>query len=378
MMTFFYYLISFLVIINVIVIVHELGHYIAAKKIGVKIVKFSVGMGPEIWGFDDKEGTHWCFSWLPIGGYVMTLGDADPSSSTEDTEGYEKLSEEDKKRSIISKSNWEKMLFAFGGPLANYVYAFVVVFLMAFFYGVPKYEPVVGEVLKNSAAERAGMLAGDRVVSVDGQKVEKYRDILVHLSMSEQDDASFLIEREGKLLSINVTPEITIKKKIIGGDKKTKLFGIKSKSPVFEKLSFIGSIKRAIADCVSASKEMCLVFKKLFAGQRSLNDFGGVVYMASVAGDLTKTGNIAMLIMFTVTLSLNLGFINLFPLPVLDGGRILICFLEQITRRKFNEKFEEYIMVACAIFLIFLMFLTTINDILRIEVVDKFVSKLLG
>ena len=100
--------------------------------------------------------------------------------------------------------------------------------------------------------------------------------------------------------------------------------------------------------------------------------------MAHVAGDLTKNGNFALLIMFTVTLSLNLGFINLFPLPVLDGGRILICFLEEITRRKFNEKIEEYVMGACAIFLIFLMFLTTINDILRIEVVENFVSKFLG
>ncbi|MBR1734785.1 MAG: site-2 protease family protein, partial [Alphaproteobacteria bacterium] len=187
-------------------------------------------------------------------------------------------------------------------------------------------------------AEKAGMLAGDRILSVNGQKVEKYRDILVNLSMSEQDKANFLIERGKNIISLDVIPEISVKKKLLGGEKKSKLFGIKSKTAVFERLSVTEAFKRAFSDCISATKEMCFVFKKLFAGQRSLDDFGGVVYMASVAGDLTKTGNIAMLIMFTVTLSLNLGFINLFPLPVLDGGRILICFIEQITRRKFNEK----------------------------------------
>ena len=377
-MAFFYYLISFLVIINLIVVVHEFGHYLAAKKIGVKVEKFSVGMGPEVCGFNDKEGTRWCISWLPIGGYVMMLGDGDVSSSTEDLEGFEKLSAEDKKKSIISKNNWEKMFVAFAGPFSNYVYAFVVVFCMAFFYGVPKYEPIIGEVLKNSAAEKAGILAGDRILSVDGKKVEKYRDILVHLSMSDSDKASFVIDRNGQMIALDVIPQVTEKKRVIGAPKRTKMFGLKSMNPTFEKLSFGSAFSRAFSDCVSATKEMFMVFGKLFEGKKSLNDFGGVVYMAHVAGDLTKNGNFALLIMFTVTLSLNLGFINLFPLPVLDGGRILICFLEEITRRKFNEKIEEYIMGTCAIFLIFLMFLTTINDILRIEVVENFVSKFLG
>lgn len=377
-MTFIYYLISFFVIINLIVITHEYGHYLAAKKIGVKVTTFSVGMGPEICGFTDKEGTRWCLSWLPVGGYVMMLGDGDASSTTEDLGSYEKLSEEDKKKSIISKNNWEKMLVAFGGPFANYVYAFVVIFVMAFFHGVPKYEPIIGGVLAGSAAERAGMLAGDKVLSVDNHKVKKYRDILVQLSLSPNEKARFVVERDGRLLSFDVTPDIKRKKKLLGGVKEQRIFGIKSKTPTYEKLSLNGSIKRAFSDCYDATKEMCLVFKNLFAGRKSLDDFGGVVQMASVAGQLTKDGNFAMLIMFTVMLSLNLGFFNLFPLPVLDGGRILICFIEQVLRKKINEKIQEYIMVACAIFLIFLMFLTTINDILRIEVVSNFVSKLVG
>lgn len=376
-MTFIYYLIAFLVVINLIVITHEFGHYLAAKKVGVKVVKFSVGMGSEIFGFNDKNGTRWCFSWLPIGGYVMILGDDDILSSTDLKNLKNSNFEEDKKKSISSKSNWEKIFIAFAGPFANYIYAFVVVFFMAFFWGVPKYEPVIGEVLKGSAAEKAGVLAGDRILSVNGQKVEKYHDVLVCLSLSEKDEANFAISRKGREISIDIAPQIVEKKNVTGISSREKIFGLKSGKPVFETLPLADSLFRAFSECVSATKEMLAVFTKLFSGKKSLNDFGGVVQMARVAGNLIQSGNFIMLIMFTVSLSLNLGFINLFPLPVLDGGRILICFLEEITRKKINAKVEGYIMGTCAIFLIFLMLLTTINDVLRIETVNNFVSKFL-
>jgi regulator of sigma E protease len=129
---------------------------------------------------------------------------------------------------------------------------------------------------------------------------------------------------------------------------------------------------------MNATKEMCTIFRRLFAGEKSLEDFGGVVRMAEVAGNLSKSGNFALLIMFTVTLSLNLGFINLFPLPVLDGGRILISFAEQITGKKLNKTVQEYIMIACAALLIFLMLIMTVNDVLRLECVSKFVSNFFG
>ena len=378
-MNFLYYLVSFFVIINVIVLVHELGHYLAARKCGVKVEIFSLGMGSELFGFTDKHGTRWRFSMLPIGGYVMMAGDGDASSTTDKgEESLEGLSEEDKAKSIITKSNWEKMFVAFAGPFANYIYAFVVIVAMGFFYGVPKYAPIVGEVLKGSPAEKVGFLAGDKIISVDGNNIERYRDIVVNISNSEKPEINFVVEREGKQLSINVAPEITEKKRLFGGVKKTKLIGLKSPEPIFEKLSFMDSVSRAFKDCVSTTKEMLNVFSRLFAGKKSLDDFGGVVHMASVAGDLSKSGNFAVLIMFTVTLSLNLGFINLFPLPVLDGGKIVICFIEQVLRRKFNRKLQEYIMIVCAILLIFLMLITTVNDIARIEVVSNFISKLLG
>ncbi|GHU12656.1 zinc metalloprotease [Alphaproteobacteria bacterium] len=376
-MDWFYYLVSFFVIINTIVFVHEFGHYWAARKVGVKITTFSLGMGPEIFGFNDKNGTRWRFSLLPIGGYVMMLGDGDASSTTEDEKTLEGLSEEEKQRSIIYKSNWERMWIAFAGPFANYIYAFVVLLIMGISYGVPKHLPIVGEVLKDSPAETAGFAAGDKILSVDGTQVEKFRDVLISISNDDNEKLSFEVERDGKSITLEVTPKITEKKKLLGGVKKTKLIGIKPGDPIFERTSLVDSFTGAIGVCISSTKEMCFMLSRLFSGKKSLDDFGGIVHMASVAGDLSKSGSFALLILFTVTLSLNLGFINLFPLPVLDGGRILLCFIEQVIRRKLNEKFQEYIMIACALLLILLMLATTINDILRLESVNKFVCKVL-
>jgi regulator of sigma E protease len=376
-MSILYYLVSFFLIINIIVFIHEYGHYLAAKKCNVKISKFSIGIGPEIWGVDDKYGTRWCFSLLPIGGYVLMLGDGDIASTTENEESLKELSEEERQQSFPAKSNWEKMSIAFCGPLFNYIYAFIVMVLMSVFYGAPQYRPIVEEVLNGSPAEKCGIMPGDKILSVDGEKVEKYRDIVIKISDNKSEKIVFLIERKERQMVFRIAPEIKEVKKLIGGTRKSKIVGIKSGKPVFEKRFLWGALGYAFHECASTTAEMCGVFAKLFMGKKSIDDFGGVVHMASIAGDLSKTGNFALLIMFTVTLSLNLGFINLLPLPVLDGGRIFICLIEQIFGKKLNQTLQERIMIVCAFLLISLMLVTTVNDVLRIEVVSRFVSNLM-
>ncbi|MDR2723713.1 MAG: M50 family metallopeptidase [Holosporaceae bacterium] len=376
-MSIFHYLFSFFFVINIIVFVHEYGHFLAAKRVGVKVLKFSIGIGPEICGINDKHGTRWCFSLFPIGGYVMMQGDGDIASATEDEESLKDMTAEDSNQSIITKSNWEKMLVAFCGPFFNYIYAFVVVAGLAFFYGAPVYDTTIANVLTGSPAEKAGLLVGDKIIAVAGQKVDKYSEVIRRIK-EEAGKIDFLIERNGIQEKISISPEIKETKMLLGGVKKNKIVGIHSGSPVFVKKSLRDSIKFAVLECVNATKEMCMIFARLFAGKKSLDEFGGVVRMAEVAGNLSQSGSFALLIMFTVTLSLNLGFINLFPLPILDGGKILISFVEQITGKKLNKALQEYVMMACAALLIFLMLVMTVNDVLRLEVVNRFVSNIIG
>ncbi len=373
-MAFFYYVLSFLIIINVIVFVHEYGHFQAARRAGVKVSTFSIGMGPEIFGYTDKQGTRWIFSALPVGGYVMMLGDGDISSTTEDKKSLKNLSEEEKKKSFYAKSNWEKIWIAFCGPLFNYIYAFMVVLVMSFFYGIPNYSPIIQDVKPGSPAEIAGMQKGDKVLFVDDKKVEQFRDISIGIVCSDSDTINFTIERNGEQQMISVRPAIEETKKPWGSSKKRKIVGIMRGEPEFIKKDFIDSVATAFRTCWNSTVEMFCVFERLFSGKSSIDNFGGIVQMGKVAGDLSKSGHFAQLIMFTVMLSLNLGFINLFPLPVLDGGRILICFLEEITGKKLNEKLQEYLMFICMLLLIFLMLVTTVNDVLNIEWVGKFVS----
>ena len=374
-MNFIYYFLSFFLIINVIVFVHEYGHFQAARKMGVKVSTFSLGMGPELFGFEDKHGTRWIFSAFPIGGYVMMLGDGDASSMTEDKESLKGLSEEEKKQSFYAKSNWAKIWIAFCGPFFNYIYAFVVVIFLSLFYGFPNYEPIIASVKQGSPAELSGIKSGDRILYVDDQKVERFRDINLGIFCSDSEKVKFTLERNGVIQTIEVKPKIKEEKKPWGTTKKTKVVGITSGAPVYVRSGLMDSVKIALKYCWNSTVEMFSVFSRLFSGKSSIDNFGGIVRMTKEAGDLSKSGNFVQLIMFTVMLSLNLGFINLFPLPVLDGGRIFICFIEEITGKKLNEKLQEYLMIGCMIFLIFLMLITTVNDILNIETVSKFIFK---
>ena len=341
-------------------------------------MKFSVGMGPEICGVDDKHGTRWCISAFPVGGFVMMLGDGDIASATTDEELVEQLSEEEKKMTITSKSNWEKILVSFAGPFFNYVYAFVALVILGFSYGLPKYNAIIGEVQQESAAMEAGLQKNDKILAVDNQKVTEFREISRIMRDSEAEKFRFEIEREGQQLSVEITPKIKEKRTLFGGIKKIRQLGITQSSPTFVKKTFSEAFVAAWNECVTVTKGISESLMKLFSGKRSLDDFGSIVHMASVAGKLSQEGNLAMLIVFTITLSLNLGYINLLPLPVLDGGNIFMCLIEQISGRKINPKIQEYVMMFFAILLILLMLIMMANDIVRFDAVNNFISSLLG
>ena len=367
-----YYIISFVLVITLIVFVHEFGHYWAARRAGVKVLKFSIGMGPELFGLTDKHGTRWCFSLIPVGGYVLMLGDEDISSAQSD-EKINELSEEDKKQAFHLKSNWQKMWISFCGPFANYIYAFVVMSLIFIFAGMPISTPQVMDTLDGSPARIAGIQKGDIIKSVNGVEIKKCEKVLAVVNKAKTESVQIVIDRNGQEMTFDITPAAQEKRSIFGKKKGYKYIGVTFDNSRYEKIGAIEAVKRSFMTCVDSTRAMLGLFKNLFTGKQSMDNLGGFVYMASVTGDIAKSGNLIMLLMFTVTLSLNLGFINLLPFPVVDGGNILVNFIEQCLGRPINRKLMDYVMSGGAICLILLMLITTMNDILRLEAVNKWI-----
>lgn len=368
------YVVSFLFIITLIVFVHEFGHYIAARRAGVKILTFSIGMGPELFGFHDKHGTRWRFSLIPVGGYVMMLGDEDISSAQAD-ENVEKLSDEEKKQAFHLKSNWQKMWISFCGPFANYIYAFVVMIFVFVFVGAPINTAEISNVMPDSPAYNAGLKEGDVIKTINGREVNRVEKVAMIINSLKEKSTSIVVNRNGSEMTFNVTPEEKHGRSLFGKRKVSKRIGVAFSMSRYEKVNLVNAVRSSFITCVDSTIMMYTLFKKLFSGRQSVDNLGGVVYMASVAGDIAKTGNFVMLLMFTVTLSLNLGFINLLPFPVVDGGNILVSLIEQCIGRSINRKLMNYIMSIGGVCLIFLMCLTTLNDILRFKVVnDWFLS----
>lgn len=375
MMDSFYYVVAFLLVITAIVFVHELGHYLAARHAGVKILKFSIGMGPELFGITDKHGTRWSFSLLPVGGYVTMLGDGDIASS-QSSETITQLSEEDKKGAFHLKSNWQKMWISFCGPFANYIYAFVVMAGIFIISGVPTNTPEIASVLPNSPAQIAGLMKGDVIKCINDIEITRSEKVINVVNSHKTDKLKVIVEREGRELSFDIVPTAQEKRSLFGKKKGYKYIGVLFDSSRTEKVGVFKAIQQSFIGCMDTTVGMFSLIRKLFTGQQSIDNLGGFVYMASVTGDIAKTGNIIMLLMFTVTISLNLGFINLLPFPVVDGGNILVNIIEQCIGRPINRKLMDYIMSGGAICLIFLMLLTTLNDILRLKAVNDWFSAL--
>ncbi len=364
-----YYIISFMLVITLIVFVHEFGHYWAAKKAGVKVLKFSIGMGPELFGVTDKSGVRWSFSLIPVGGYVMMFGDDDIASSQPD-KNIEKLSEKDKQQAFHLKSNWQKIWISFCGPFANYIYAFIVMIGIFIVAGVPINKPEVYTVVPGSPAQVVGLQKGDVIKTINGIDVERSENVIRLVNTQKEETLKVVANRDGKDLSFDIIPAATEKRSLFGKKKGYKYIGVGFDNSKFEKIGVIEAIKRSFVSCVDTTVGMFMLFRNLINGQQSVDNLGGFVYMASVTGEIAKNGDLITLLMFTVTLSLNLGFINLLPFPVVDGGNILVSFIEQCLGRPINKKFMGYIMYIGAMCLIFLMLLTTLNDILRLKVVN--------
>jgi len=349
-------LISFIVLLGILIFVHELGHFLAARMADVGVLKFSLGFGPKIFGKKIGE-TEYVLSWIPLGGYVKLLGES----------GNEELSPEEEKKSFCKQSVWKKILIVLAGPGFNFLLA-VVIFIFVLIYGLPSLTSEIGEVQKDSAAYEAGMQNGDKIVSMNGEKVKFWDDIRAVIAESKDKQIEIVVERKGEEKSLFVKPKLSKSKNIFGEEVSAYLIGISpSEKTVIERRNPWDAIITSVYKTWEISKLTVISVVKIFEGVISPKTLGGPIFIAQVAGAQVKEGLIPF-ILFMAILSINLGVINLFPIPVLDGGHILFYLIEIVTRREISLKVRELSQQIGFVILLMLMLFVIFIDIERLNI----------
>lgn len=349
-------LISFIILLGVLIFVHELGHFLAARMAGVGVLKFSLGFGPKIFGKKIGE-TEYVLSWIPLGGFVKLLGES----------GNEELSPEDEKRSFCKQSVWKRILIVLAGPSFNFFLA-IIIFTVVLIYGLPNLTSDVGEVQKGGAAYEAGMQNGDKIISMNGIKIEFWEDIRVIIAETKEKQIEVVVERgkDNKILMIK--PRLSKSKNIFGEDVSAYLIGIlPSQKTMIERRNPWDAILSSVSKTWEISKLTVLSVVKMIEGVLSPRTLGGPIFIAQVAGAQVKEGMIPF-ILFMAVLSINLGVINLFPIPVLDGGHIFFYLIEVVMRREVSVKVREWSQQIGFVFLLMLMLFVIFIDIERLNI----------
>lgn len=361
-----YYVVPFLLLLGILVFVHEFGHFIVARKLGVSVSAFSIGFGKELWSVTDKKGTVWKISAIPLGGYCQFLGDADESSSTSEID-LSKYTPEEQKHLFALQSPIKKLAISVAGPLFNYLLAFVIFFGLFFFIGSYDIPPVVSDVIENSPAQKAGILKDDKILEINGTEIDNWSDITKEISVAV-NDATLKIERRNEIITV-VIPLETIEYAYDGEEKpiKRKMIGIKGEAKQFREVKdnfrFFDSIKKAAIELYDVTDMTLRGVGQMITGERSSEDVGGIIRIAEMSGDISKSRSFWDFLSFMALLSINLGLINLFPIPLLDGGHVVIYLLEIVSRRELNKKFKDYLFRFGLGFILFLMVFATWNDI---------------
>lgn len=351
----------FLVVISIIVFIHEFGHYIVAKWCGVKVEVFSIGFGRELCGWNDKSGTRWKISLLPLGGYVKMFGDGGPASDP--SKELETLSDEEKKVTFHHKSLPKKAAIVAAGPLANFILTIAILTSFIYTRGISSTEPVVGEVMPDTPAAVAGIRPGDRILEMNGAVMDVFNDIPSGLLTNLGTPVKLLIERDGTQTEMTVTPKMVTSKDPFGNDFTHPVLGIKSPQITSETVG----PPRAVWEATKLTYVFCKTTLKgigqIIMGERSAaKDIKGPIGMAKMTGQAAEKGFNTMLY-FIAILSANLGLINLFPIPILDGGHLMFYAIQGVTRQPINAKIHDMCLRVGMAMISMLMAFAIINDL---------------
>lgn len=361
LLQFAHYALSFAGVILVVVFIHEFGHYIAAKKMGVRVEVFSIGFGKELFGWNDASGTRWKICLLPLGGYVKMFGDSNPASSP-DFAQLEKLSPEEASKAFHTKPLFAKALIVAAGPLANFLFAIVIMSIFFTSSGRPSVDPIVTQVLSEGPAAKAGLRPGDKIIEINGQAVKEFSDLKREIEFAVEETLTLTIDRNNALLKKEITPIKQTSQDVFGNAVTRKIIGITSEHISYKKISLLESIHVSIKETYRLCTDTLRAVWQMIRGQRSTEDLKGPIGIAKYSGQAASQG-MQVFIWYIIILSINLGLMNLFPIPLLDGGHLLYYAIEAIQGRPMAVKIQQFGFKIGLALLIGLAFFSTFNDL---------------
>ena len=367
-----YYVVLFLFVITVLVYFHELGHYWVARRNNVRVEVFSIGFGPEIYGWTNEAGTRWKISAIPLGGYVKMLGQSDLPAGDGDEEGEEPpLTEEEKAFSFQHKSLAQRSAIVAAGPVANFLLAIVLFAGLIMTVGSAKPYAGVGTVLPASSAAAAGFEAGDRIISIDGAPVTWFSDLVRIVSAKPEVLLKIEVQRNGKTLTLTATPKRHQQINDEGKIEEIGLLGVRydPEQVEYERQNPLVATWMGIKQTASIIGKILSFLGDMLSGQGKTDDFGGPLRIAEISGQMAQ-GGADNLVFFMALLSINLGLINLFPIPVLDGGHLLFFAVEAIRGRPLGARAQEYGFRFGLILVLILMVFATWNDLVHFRVIE--------
>ena len=360
------YLIPFIILITVVVFIHEYGHYYFAKRYGVGVTDFSIGFGREIFGWNDKSGTRWKICWIPLGGYVKFFGDRNVFSQSEQQDLINKYGPNDKDKLFILKPLYQRSLIVAAGPFANFLLAILIFSFIFMFVGKDMTPAVIDEVKIDSPAYVAGMKKNDQIIKIDNKKVESILEVSTFINSSTSEAITFTLKRNEEMITLNIIPELVSSKDAFGNSVKKRLIGIKllPLNDKFEKKK-LGPSKALYYSFKEVWFVSTTSLKYLFSmilGNADSSQLGGPIRIAKITGQVAEYGIIPFLSIMAY-ISISLGLINLFPIPMLDGGHLMFYAFEKILGRPLKQKTQESFF-RIGLFLLFsLMFFVTFNDL---------------
>ncbi len=364
----------FVCVIGLLVFVHEFGHYYVARLCGVRADTFSIGFGREVLGWSDRRGTRWKLGWLPLGGYVKFAGDLNAASETapdiDDTPV-------DQRAGLFHFAPlWQKALITAAGPLTNFALAIAIFAGFFMTYGAPLTPSVVGRVDPAGRAAAAGIAAGDRIVAIDGARVERFEQVSARIAIDVGEPLTLRLERGSTTRTVEVTPKVLYETDRFGNRYQIGRLGIQSGPARYERLGVFAALPAAAVHTVEITKSSLVGLWQVVSGRRPLDQMGGPIKMAQLSGQQASLG-LPNLVEFIALISINLGFINLLPIPMLDGGHLFLYALEAIRRRPLGERVQQWAFMSGFAALISLMVVLTFNDLGSVGV-WKHLTGLLG